>query len=303
MSRHSKNNTANSIFTYEERRRLKEYGTQKTRIGTDAQKQFNQCFLCLQQFVNPLCCSQGHVFCKNCIVQNLGQQQKLKEIAVNEWKERRDRAEKDQKYVKALETEKVVQTFQKNEFDLDFRNGYKDLNQRYEQNVLKSEEQLQEEEKLNMINMLKNPDMVFRFDRDDLKKKYSSANFWMATNLQAIEEKVEERKPVIHHLCPADNVNRIKFKRLVPLEIEKHNEQLCCWACKKELKFQKIVALRKCGHVMCKKCLEDLGKGGRCIACNRGFGRSDVIDLAESMSSFSSHNQVESGKYSYAFQT
>lgn len=41
MSRHSKNNTSQSIFTYGEKQKLKgEYGTIESRIGQDSIKKF-----------------------------------------------------------------------------------------------------------------------------------------------------------------------------------------------------------------------------------------------------------------------
>jgi nitric oxide synthase-interacting protein len=44
MSRHSKNNTAHAVFTYNEKKRFRnEYGTLTARIGMDSQKKFDQC--------------------------------------------------------------------------------------------------------------------------------------------------------------------------------------------------------------------------------------------------------------------
>ena len=36
MSRHSKNNTSSSVFTYAERKMIKDFGTQKQRLGVDS---------------------------------------------------------------------------------------------------------------------------------------------------------------------------------------------------------------------------------------------------------------------------
>ena len=77
MSRHSKNNTANSCFTYGEKLMLKDlYGTKKSRIGLDSQRQFEMCNLCLKRIISPMVCERGHIFCKNCIVINLVNQKK-----------------------------------------------------------------------------------------------------------------------------------------------------------------------------------------------------------------------------------
>ena len=48
MSRHSKNCTAHSVFTYNEKKKLKEYGTITDRLGMDSFRPFNFCHLCLK---------------------------------------------------------------------------------------------------------------------------------------------------------------------------------------------------------------------------------------------------------------
>ncbi len=53
MSRHAKNNTASSYFTYHERQKLK-YGTQKQRIGKDSLTNFDWCNLSLATAKNPV---------------------------------------------------------------------------------------------------------------------------------------------------------------------------------------------------------------------------------------------------------
>jgi hypothetical protein len=53
MSRHAKNNTASSYFTYAERQKLK-YGTQKQRVGRDSLPNFDWCNLTLATAVQPV---------------------------------------------------------------------------------------------------------------------------------------------------------------------------------------------------------------------------------------------------------
>lgn len=79
MSRHSKNNTANSVFTYGERKKLKqlnEWGEVTTRIGSDSQKKFEQCNICLKRMEEPTVCNKGHTFCYPCIIENIFTQKK-----------------------------------------------------------------------------------------------------------------------------------------------------------------------------------------------------------------------------------
>lgn len=84
MSRHSKNNTAHSVFTYAEKQMLKnEYGTSKIRLGQDSQRNFEQCHLCLQEVENPVTCEKGHIFCRDCIMENmLSQKKSIKQALV-----------------------------------------------------------------------------------------------------------------------------------------------------------------------------------------------------------------------------
>ena len=77
MSRHSKNCTAHSIFTAGEKSKiLQDHGTITARLGTESQKAFDECCLCLGKVREPMVCPQGHIFCKDCICENLVQQSK-----------------------------------------------------------------------------------------------------------------------------------------------------------------------------------------------------------------------------------
>src|ERR1700737_725108 len=84
MTKHSKNNTASSIFSYAEYKKL-EYGTKKVRIsaiqngiylslnlgqkrlGNESMRRFDSCALCLNRAREPLACDEGHLFCKECV--------------------------------------------------------------------------------------------------------------------------------------------------------------------------------------------------------------------------------------------
>lgn len=76
MSRHSKNNTANPVFTYAERKMIRDFGTQNARIGSDSQRPFEFCYLCVSRVIDPMCCHMGHMFCKDCIISNMVKQKK-----------------------------------------------------------------------------------------------------------------------------------------------------------------------------------------------------------------------------------
>ncbi len=77
MSKHSKNNTNSSVFTYMERQKLKaEYGTHNSRISQDSIKTFKMCTICNNLLIEPTACNEGHVFCRSCVVEFLVKQKK-----------------------------------------------------------------------------------------------------------------------------------------------------------------------------------------------------------------------------------
>ena len=84
MSKHSKNNRGSSVFTYMERKMLKQknlWGDITGRLSQDNQKSFEQCSICLSFAVNPVCCFKGSLFCKQCLLENLlFQKQEIKKL-------------------------------------------------------------------------------------------------------------------------------------------------------------------------------------------------------------------------------
>lgn len=71
MTKHSKNNTASSVFSYAEYKKL-DYGTKRQRLGNESMRPFNACSLCLERARIPLACSEGHLFCTECVFTDLG---------------------------------------------------------------------------------------------------------------------------------------------------------------------------------------------------------------------------------------
>ena len=71
MTKHSKNNTASSVFSYAEYKKL-DYGTKRQRLGNESMRPFNACSLCLERARGPLACSEGHLYCTECVFTDLG---------------------------------------------------------------------------------------------------------------------------------------------------------------------------------------------------------------------------------------
>ena len=262
MSKHSKNNRGSSVFTYMERKMLKQknlWGDITGRLSQDNQKPFEQCSICLSFVVNPVCCLKGSIFCKQCLLENfLFQKQEIKKITKKYEEQEKEKLDKNN-----MENKK-------------------------------------EKEETKMIKAI---DIYHDNKHHDLKKC-----FWNFEHFNPFVPEIKEKpKNVLH--CPAcENRHIMGSKEYINLnmkliENEKKNKFICS-ICEKVLNIQKIIALKKCGHVFCCKCLEDVCKGDEnCPLCNTKFIINDKILLKFTGTSYSSHNKVTSQIYipSYKF--
>ncbi|CAI2351579.1 unnamed protein product [Caenorhabditis sp. 36 PRJEB53466] len=79
MTRHGKNSTASSVYTYHERRRdakASGYGTLHARLGADSIKEFHCCSLTLQPCRTPVVSPDGFIFDREAILENILAQKK-----------------------------------------------------------------------------------------------------------------------------------------------------------------------------------------------------------------------------------
>jgi len=104
MARHARNNTASAVFTHYEKSKLN-YGTQKQRLGKDSLRDIDSCCLCLKPVVNPLSCLKGHIFCKECIYENLLAQKLEIKRTTKIWQLQQDQLAKE----KELDTKKKLE--------------------------------------------------------------------------------------------------------------------------------------------------------------------------------------------------
>lgn len=74
MGKKSKNCGDGQIFSHYERaeaKRANRSGLQAVQVGTDFFDEPDTCGLCLNPAQTPLVCTEGHIFCKSCIYENL----------------------------------------------------------------------------------------------------------------------------------------------------------------------------------------------------------------------------------------
>ncbi|KAF9508154.1 hypothetical protein BS47DRAFT_1377781 [Hydnum rufescens UP504] len=118
-TKHSRNNTASSVFTYAEYKKLdSHYGTKKQRLGAESMRPFDACSLCLQRAREPTACSRGHIYCKECIYADLLAQRK--EIKRHQAKlEAMAREEEETKFrAREAARERVLADFEKEHLGL-----------------------------------------------------------------------------------------------------------------------------------------------------------------------------------------
>ena len=114
MTRHSKNNTAASVFTKAEHNKLKSlYGTQRARLGADSLRPFDACSLCLCPAVAPAACSKGHLFCRECALKDLVEQKVELERKKKEMEQVRKEEERARDEVRQKARERVLQQFER----------------------------------------------------------------------------------------------------------------------------------------------------------------------------------------------
>ena len=258
MSKHSKNNRGSSVFTYMERKMLKQknlWGDIKGRLSQDNQKSFEQCSICLSLAINPVCCPKGSLFCKQCLLENfLFQKQEIKKI-----------------------TKK-----------------YEDQEQKKDQE--KSNEKVENKNE-NDNNMIKAVEIYKDNKNHDLKKC-----FWNFEHLNPFVPEIKEKPKNVLHCPGCENSHIMGSKEYINLNMNLNNDEkknkFICPICEKILNIQKIIALKKCGHVFCLKCFDDICKvKENCPSCDTKFISSDKIMMKFTPTSYSTHNKVTSKIY------
>lgn len=262
MPRHSKNSTALGFFTHAERSKL-QYGIQRQRLGRDSMKDFDACFLCLQKAIEPVCCYKGHIYCKECILENILAQKK--EIS------------RSTQLTAQLETSKELQESLKATEERERAVGnFKRLEGTISQDVSKS---------------------------SDDNKKISNFWLPSLTPEASIslDAKVEKSGPLCFavekaHTISVKKLVPIKFST----SASEKNCPSCLTAFRNGVK---IVVLKGCGHALCKACCTKFVKSSkRCMVCETECKESDILDLHLEGTGFSSSGKVEAAKAGPAFQ-
>ncbi|CAF0945659.1 unnamed protein product [Rotaria sp. Silwood1] len=98
MTRHSKNSTANAVYTYHEKHKDSStggYGTTQMRLSKDAIKEFDCCNLTLQPCIDPVITKDGYLFDKQAILEYIVHQKKLNARKMREYQKQLERKQQE----------------------------------------------------------------------------------------------------------------------------------------------------------------------------------------------------------------
>jgi len=296
MSRHAKNNTSAPVFTYYERSRLK-YGTQKQRVGKDSLKHFDSCCLCLQPVVDPLCCLQGHLFCKECIYECLLAQQKDIKRQKKLWEAQQQELKEQAETTRHNAKEAEIAAFDRVECGL-LPQVHQVFRPAPEDNKLATPA-MPAPAPGSEVKMIEyhGPAVI---DAEKPEEKPQLRSFWVPSLTPSAANKLIE-KPKKDTYCTEGN-HPIRLKQLIPVKFIIANKEddtkcirngrYCCPVCRRELTdAPKAVILRSCGHVMCLGCCEKFKDEKICTACDVPYRESDVIKMQSGGTGFSGHDE------------
>lgn len=287
MARHSKNNTAGSVFTYSEREKLKkegEWGQSSQRISGESQKLFEQCSLCMKSITAPVACPKGHLFCFECIMENLISQKK--ELSNKKLKDHYSKG----KALENFEQEKIKE----------LQNKTNNLIEATDYLVVKSQDEVVFEDDINHKSQSKPED----FNVDSRKTKIINC-FWVPENTPKAITDTDKHEKEKHFLtkCPVGNHN-LKVKDLLNCKIDMLSGKAYCKNCKSMIGYQQVLLFPNCGCTLCKRCydriyVDAIEEKKSCSYCN--VISSNIIKLKESASGFANCKEVVKKQYAPSF--
>jgi len=277
MTRHGRNCTAGTVYTYHERQKdtkASGYGSQKLRFGKDAVKEFDCCSLTLQPCKDPVVTEEGYIYDKEAILKYI--LQKKKEIArkTKEYENQKNKTEKELKELAKAEQESISAKFKQQESN--------PIGEKYLANKLAEQQRAGP----SLSNVAEGRD-----------KKLPS--FWIPS-LTPEADATKIKKPDDKVRCPMTN-KPIKFKDLIPVKftpindrddktsvISKTNRYVCAVTNDVLGNSVPMAVLRPSGAVVTMEAVDKLiVKEMLDPVCGAKLGDKDIIPLQRGSSSYS----------------
>jgi nitric oxide synthase-interacting protein len=281
---HSKRNTSRAVFTSHEREQAKKaWGQTSARLSRESMLPFASCRLCLEPALDPVSCTHGDVFCRECALNNiLAQKKEIKRLEKVAEQESRDKDEV-QEQQDAEARERAIREFEMTQSGLSLKpsapvNGRKGA--QVSRNTAepgsngqpprpaKRKFEMDEEE---LLRIATEDRMKARIALDDEKaSKPKLPSFWTpsitpsSNTKAALHEVVKKTKTT--PTCPASQEDRphaYSLATLVAVNFTEEDDEktkkkyLVCPSCKRGLgNASKAMLAKPCGHVLCGNCVE-----------------------------------------------
>ncbi|KAJ1664450.1 hypothetical protein IW140_004733 [Coemansia sp. RSA 1813] len=318
MVRHSKNNTASGVFTYAERQMV-DYGTKTKRLGKDSKRPFDSCHMCLNTSRMPMVCTEGHIFCKECVMANILEQKQDIQRLQKEFKEfkKREKRKLDEKRARMDELE--VKKYIKSEAGLSETGGKRKDD---------SEQSISLQEPTKRVRLLEDksselssPSSSSVFARgkeralqrthdtqsnDEDNKRPSS--FWLPSQAPEAKETLKDPSQLSVQCKASNDPHSLKLKNLTAVQFRTSSkgEKLCPSCDKPLLNSSKIDILRPCGHAICHRCVSNFVLPAKeCFVCQKKVSSEaeDVIRLGSDGTGFAGGGgQMVASRYDSALQ-
>jgi len=273
MTKHSKNNTAKGYFTYYEKKKIKDAGTKRERLGVDSMRSFEQCWLCLRSAVKPVCTKKGFVYCKDCVILNLAKQKKDLEDHQFLYTQRLLKKDKEAKEREMEESNKEIGRF------IEAEGRIKSIHHQ-------SQEAKQQSNKPKFL------------ERD--KATFVEKDFWIPQTAP-VAPVPEVSEPKKHCVCPMSNTP-LRLKDLIELKPDTltNDSETTKWVCavsKKPITHQRAAVIKSTGEIMLMDCIEKYVFGKKGFYADRNIGLKDIVELIPGGTGYAVHNKVEAATF------
>ncbi|KDR77231.1 hypothetical protein GALMADRAFT_66248 [Galerina marginata CBS 339.88] len=340
MTKHSKNNTASSIFTYAEYKKL-DYGTKKQRLGNESMRRFDACALCLNHAREPLACHEGHLFCKECVYTDLLTQKNAIKRQKAKIEALKREAEDERTRAREAARDRVLLDFEKGQLGLGISSNNDNDSTPNDQPGMKRKNPsstLFAFSSSTVSTLAKQAEDVAlkKIEEEQAEAlKAKLPDFWLPSltpthtsgppqTLEDVQAKMEVAKTVCRgggegaaHFLAMKNLIPVNFTFYTPSasaassssttdnpKTKKEDAEPMCPSCKKRLSNSVLLFLSKpCGHVTCKTCTDTLVRPSKqCIVCDVKLKDKDVIELKREGTGFAGGGLAETSKAGIAFQ-
>uniref|UniRef100_A0A7S1TU86 Nitric oxide synthase-interacting protein zinc-finger domain-containing protein n=1 Tax=Phaeomonas parva TaxID=124430 RepID=A0A7S1TU86_9STRA len=293
-SRHSKNSTDSSVFSYHEKRKAG-HGSQTQRYGADSQIPFGYCCLTLQPASDPVATPSGHIYSREAILEYIIAGKKRLKRELREW---------EQQNAEELEREAAAAEAKDDEALRRFAAANVEVDGGYSAAQAKTVDGPGARERaLRHLNKAVDHESVA-----DKKQDIKRTSFWVPEFTPTAEARVA--RPETRPRSPMSN-RPLRAKELVPVQLEAqegtgygHGDgrtRYLCSVSRKQIGAQPCVLLKNTGAMLLESVYNDLVRPTMlCPTTGKKLKSKDVIKLKRSGSSFAAAGQVEVTKLGLA---